>query len=609
MAAAHEALEGARRSTEQEEVAFRALKASADRDRADLTARLADLAYLEQVCATLITERNNLDASCNELALQRSALDGRCKDLEAKLDTLARDRVSLEKALTAKVDALVLERDTLNTISNDIAVERNRVRQQLEFVAAERDALDILVTRHGLKPRIVDAQAGGREPLRAAKAEFEDEFPGAPRILFVGWPISSHTTSWIDLVRDCSINVRLFGLPAPGSLPPPDWPVRTYVAATDRSLRPDESRMSVFPPPQDSREYFGFLYETLLSGDRIPPGPARKILSDRSTRIARTAEHSLTIESALARVVRDWQPDLVHTLGVEDASYLFLHTRAAYHLDKVRWVVQARGGPDLDLNSHLPEHRDLIGNVLATCDHFIADNDLNYQRAIALGLDPRKATQPGLGVVSGAGGMDLKVLARGSELPPSRRPRVIVWPKAYETKTAKAMPVLEALVKSWDTISPCRVELLWCTQPEVLAWISKAVPAHIRRDWEIVGRVPREEALRRIGAARVLLAPSLLDGIPNAMLEAMATGTAPIVSPLDTIVPVVEADHNVIYARNLYPDEIAGALIRAMSDDALVDRMAEANRVRVSELSNREEIQVRVVTYYRDLLALGPPGR
>jgi SAM-dependent methyltransferase len=89
LAAALEALEDARRLAAQEEVAFRALKASADRDRADLTARLGDLAYLEQVCAELVMERDNLDASCNELALQRNALEGRCKDLETKLDALA----------------------------------------------------------------------------------------------------------------------------------------------------------------------------------------------------------------------------------------------------------------------------------------------------------------------------------------------------------------------------------------------------------------------------------------------------------------------------------------------------------------------------------------
>ena len=35
--------------------------------------------------------------------------------------------------------------------------------------------------------------------------------------------------------------------------------------------------------------------------------------------------------------------------------------------------------------------------------------------------------------------------------------------------------------------------------------------------------------------ARVMLAPSLVDGTPNSMFEAMASGALPIVSPLETI--------------------------------------------------------------------------
>jgi hypothetical protein len=40
--------------------------------------------------------------------------------------------------------------------------------------------------------------------------------------------------------------------------------------------------------------------------------------------------------------------------------------------------------------------------------------------------------------------------------------------------------------------------------------------------------------------SRVMLAPSLVDGIPNSLYAAMACGAFPIVSPLDTITTVVE---------------------------------------------------------------------
>jgi glycosyltransferase involved in cell wall biosynthesis len=101
--------------------------------------------------------------------------------------------------------------------------------------------------------------------------------------------------------------------------------------------------------------------------------------------------------------------------------------------------------------------------------------------------------------------------------------------------------------------------------------------------------------------ARVLLAPSLVDGTPNSMLEAMACGTFPIVSPLETIRHFVEHERNVLFARNLYPQEIADALVRAMSDDELVDAAAENNLELVRRFANRAQIRQRVIGLYEEL--------
>ena len=98
-----------------------------------------------------------------------------------------------------------------------------------------------------------------------------------------------------------------------------------------------------------------------------------------------------------------------------------------------------------------------------------------------------------------------------------------------------------------------------------------------------------------------MLIPSLSDGIPNSLYEAMGCGTFPIVSPLETITPVVKNEENVLFARNLYPEEIATALVRAMNDDALVDRAAEKNLDRVYQLADRKIIQKQVINFYENI--------
>jgi glycosyltransferase involved in cell wall biosynthesis len=85
------------------------------------------------------------------------------------------------------------------------------------------------------------------------------------------------------------------------------------------------------------------------------------------------------------------------------------------------------------------------------------------------------------------------------------------------------------------------------------------------------------------------------------MWEAMAAGALPIVSPLETIRPIAEHERNVLFARNLYPHEIAEALCRAMSDDALVDSVAKRNLEVVRRRADRSKIRPRVIEYYESL--------
>ena len=435
--------------------------------------------------------------------------------------------------------------------------------------------------------------------------EFDaDSHPGRPRILFIGWPATSHTLSWIDLLQGTDLNVRLFCLAAGG--PPDGWPVRCYLTAPEVPFTDGPSRRTVYPSPSNSPHYTAYLCRSVLASGRAPADRAGTI-AEIATALDRIYEkrYAISLEDALCRVIREWQPDIVHTLGFEPAAYIYLKARKQYGLAGIgRWVAQARGGPDLALNRHSPEYSPLIQEVFATCDHFVADNQQNYDFARASGLEEAKMAHPGMGVVSGPGGLDIDALRSLWTEPPSRRERVIVWPKAYEINSAKAMPVFEAILQAWERIQPCRIEMLWMTQPDVQIWYNKMFPPEIKCRCPTHLRLSRNETLAHIAKARVMMAPSLLDGIPNTMMEAMALGAVPLVSPLDTITPVVKEEENVLFARNLYPDEIASALIRLMTDDVLVDAIAANNLVRIREIADRNVVRNRAIAYYEEVAFL-----
>ncbi|MBI4849799.1 MAG: glycosyltransferase family 4 protein [Nitrospirae bacterium] len=412
--------------------------------------------------------------------------------------------------------------------------------------------------------------------------EFEtDPYPGRPKILFIGWPESSHTHSWIDLLDGAEFNVCLFALPS--GIPPETWQIRTYVTVDGSAPLDTSTRYKIYPP---------------LTLPFIHQVNSDKIWNFASQHFSFAKRYS--IEKCLANVVSSWKPDIVHTLGFDAASYFYLRAREQYHLQGIgKWVAQVRGGPDLALYQFLPDYLEKIRNVLTACDQLIADNQLNYEYAVMHGLGREKISS--LGVVPGTGGIDIEHLSRTWSELPSRRERIIVWPKTYEVPSSKALPVFEAIRIAWDRIKPCRIYMLWTVQPEIKIWFQKMLPEDIRNSCSIMDKIPRQQVLDLMAKARVMLAPSLSDGVPNSMLEAMACGAFPIVSPIETIAPVVENRLNVLFARNLFPHEIAEALSEAMTDDELVDNAARRNVGHAKKLADRSLIRQKLVEYYNRL--------
>lgn len=402
-----------------------------------------------------------------------------------------------------------------------------------------------------------------------------DPFPGRPRILFIGSPENSHTHSWIDLLADAAFNVRLFSM-TDGGLPPDEWPVRTYV------MTYDDKRLN---PANRARLY-----------------PANRLARAAKRHAARLVGGRDTEEMAsrwLAKIIKEWRPDIVHALGIRQGGEFYLKTRARYGLDTIgKFIIQTRGGSDLTVPHLDPERRAKLIHVLGSCDQLICDNEVDLQ--IAADMELREEQRANIAPVPGTGGIDVEQLREQWHRSPSER-RAIVWPKAYDSAWGKMMPTFEALKLCWGRIQPCEVHLLSMNE-ETFMWFW-TLPDEIRQACRTYQRISRSEVLALMPKARVMVATALTDGVPNSLYEAMAAGAFPIVSPLDTIQSVVQSEENVLFARNVYPHEIAEALTRAMTDDHLVHDAAERNLALVRRIANRDIIRSRVIEYYQSLVA------
>ena len=404
-----------------------------------------------------------------------------------------------------------------------------------------------------------------------------DEYPGRPRILFIGPGDSTHTHAWVGLLENEPFNVRAY-IP-PGLVSPPAfWKVKTYITAYERG-------------PTD-----GATRKRLVAKGRV----RRLLRRYAALTMGRPLDTTRYGAEWLARIIREWRPHVVHTFSLEAGEFYFGVRRDYKVGGDAKWVLQVRGGADLAWSHLDPALRDGIGEVLRACDQLLSDNTQNFRIAREFGVREKQLSR--IGTVPGTGGIDIEAMRARRQGTPSSR-RLILWPKVYEWHWSKALPIYEGLKLAWERIQPCEVEMLATTPgARMYYW---TLPDQMRRACRLRDRVPRVDALEAMTRARVMLAPSLVDGTPNSMFEAMAAGALPIVSPLETIVPVVEEGRNVLFARNLYPEEIAAALVRAMTDDALVDEAARHNLELVGRVANRKEVRARVVRFYEELAGAG----
>jgi glycosyltransferase involved in cell wall biosynthesis len=409
---------------------------------------------------------------------------------------------------------------------------------------------------------------------KMANSFSQDPFPGKPKILFIGLAQSTHTHSWIDLLSDSGFNVRLFAMP--NGLPPSDWQVKTYLsgfyAGEQNSIR-------------------NYLYSGIAGKPRI-------IYDKLLKRYGKLHEVS---EKWLSAIIKAWRPDIIHTLGLFDdqGGEFYFNIRKINDLEKLGiWVLQVRGGADTFLRRYNPENEKQIMEMFHECDQIITDNYDNLEYIQKLGYENKIAN---IAPVPGTGGINLKDdCDRQRIIPPSARQRVIYWPKAYEGTSSKSLPILEAIQLAWEKIKPCTIYLT-AINDETEAWLA-TLPDEIKKNCIASLRVPRDQALEMMKSARVMLAPSLMDGVPNVLYEAMALGAFPIVSPLESIKPIIKDEENAFFARNLYPNEIADALIRAFLEDDLIDKASKRNQVLVKKIANRQIIQPKVIEYYSSLL-------
>jgi glycosyltransferase involved in cell wall biosynthesis len=172
--------------------------------------------------------------------------------------------------------------------------------------------------------------------------------------------------------------------------------------------------------------------------------------------------------------------------------------------------------------------------------------------------------------------------------------------------TRKGVPdLLTALGQESVQALPWRATL--AGDGEVAEYTARAAQLGLAARTDFTGWVGEQDVVRLLRASDVLILPSYNEGLPMAILEAMAYGLAVITTPVGAIDEVIADGTNGLLVPAGRPDRLAEAVTRVINDKALRVHLA-SNARRYAEQHLDVSVYARnVVGMYRDAMpACGP---
>ncbi len=320
--------------------------------------------------------------------------------------------------------------------------------------------------------------------------------------------------------------------------------------------------------PLDVRRfrYFPRRWEDLADGAIL------ENLRARPTRWLQVVPLLVAETLAVARTVREVRPDVLHVHWIVPQGIAALVGARG-----VPMVVTTLGGDVYGLTD--PISRFLIARVLRRAGAVTTMNVQMRERLLALGADP--ATTHVLPMGADVDG----VRAAGAGVP--REPgRVLLVGRLVEKKGAAVLLAAVARLVAQGRAEGLRVRLVGDGPLRAeLAAQAEGLPV------ELVGALGREDLAREYAAAAVVVVPSVAaasgdqDGLPVAMLEALASGCAVIASDLPGLNEAVQDGVSGLLVPPRDVDALAGALADLLTEPELAARLGEGARTRSDDYS------------------------
>jgi hypothetical protein len=293
--------------------------------------------------------------------------------------------------------------------------------------------------------------------------------------------------------------------------------------------------------------------------------------------------------------VESIQPEIVHALRIPYEGMLGCVTPPGIPFLVSIWgndiTLHARGSPWMAV---------LTRRVLHRADGLLADASRDIVLAGQWGL---RLGTPTL-VVPGAGGihMDEITASTGTSPLPEELPEapLVVNPRGQRPGSLrqdiffKAIPlVLEKVTAAYFVCPALR------SDPQSEDWVASLGIGERTKLWPKLSQPQLWELMKK---AEVFVSPSLHDGTPNSLLEAMACGCFPVVGDIESMREWITDGLNGLLVDASDEKMVAVAIARALNEPILRSQAAKINLTLLEERADYTRNMQRVTEFYQNLI-------
>jgi len=295
-------------------------------------------------------------------------------------------------------------------------------------------------------------------------------------------------------------------------------------------------------------------------------------------------------------LVKDIQPDLVHALRIPFEGMLGSYTPEGIPFLAATW------GNDLTLHAKgSPFMRRFTQRCLKRAEGLTSDTQRDVRLACEWGLDEDAPTL----VVPGSGGLDLEAIRQAGPFNAGQfgitgQGAWVVNPRGFRYRSVRQDVFFAAIPKVLkerpDTLFICPG---LSGKKQAVAWVQQY---GVGAQTFLLPQLPQLQLWGLFKESQVFVSPSVHDGTPNALLEAMACGCLPVVGNIESLREWIEHGRNGLLVDPTDPDRLAEAIIEALDKQQFRHQAAEINLDIIKKRAAQSATRPKIDQFYKIFL-------